>query len=487
MCLSISENRGALPGGCAVADHLNFLFINTDQQRWDTLGCYGSTAARTPNIDRLAADGVRFDRCYTANPVCMPARASWFTGRYPSHHGVWNNGVRLDPAADMIHVHLKQAGYHAALIGKIHLDNIWKRSSPHPKYGFDLLIECEGDPYCRDEYFRWLERHGLYESYMAQFKAGGHMERYVRDIPLEFHMNTWIADHVEWYFQERCSDGRPFFLSVGFFDPHHPFDPVEPYASMFDPADMPQPVSGDEEEAMTPYARERRKACERVCGNPARIAATVAAYHAKVAHVDAAVGRILVALESCGLESRTVVIFTSDHGELLGDHGMLHKGPFFFEGAIRVPMIWRLPPSFQARGVHDGFVSTVDVAPTVAALAGVGGPALMQGMSLFDEQGRLRDKWSRDAALTEWRGEAVNQGAGAAPYPAVRCLTTAHWKYVHYEEKDFGELYDRRADPHETQNLWGKPAYRDVVREMRERLLAFILNNEPLPAKTDIF
>ena len=126
--------------GRIAVDRLNFVFINTDQQRYDTLGCNGSRTAKTPNIDRLAEEGVRFERCYTTNPVCMPARASYFTGQYPSHHGVWQNGVPLNPQTDMLHHWLKDVGYHTALIGKIHLDNVWKRTRKHPAYGFDLLI-----------------------------------------------------------------------------------------------------------------------------------------------------------------------------------------------------------------------------------------------------------------------------------------------------------------------------------------------------------
>ena len=348
-------------------------------------------------------------------------------------------------------------------------------------------MECEGDPYCKDDYFRWLEEHGLYEAYMAQFKAGGHIDRYVRDIPHDFHMNTWIADHATKYFQARKADRKPFFLSVGFFDPHHPFDPIEPYASAFDAAQMPSPIGGDDETAMTPYALERRKSYGRVCGDPARIGATIAAYHAKVACVDSAVGRILRELEACGLADVTAVIFTSDHGELLGDHGMLHKGPFFYEGAIRVPLIWRFPKAWNVRGIDAGFASSVDLSPTIAALAGIEAPRLAQGRPLFDRNGGLRPLPARKAALTEWRGEAVNQGAGSPPKPAVRCLTTADWKYVHYEGKDFGELYDLRNDPLETSNLWDKAEYRSTKRELRDQLLRFILEHEPLPRKTDIF
>ena len=463
----------------------NFVFISTDQQRYDTLGCTGSPVARTPHLDRLAAEGVLFHSCYTTNPVCMPARASWFTGQYPSHHGCWQNGVPLDQQADMIQSRLKATGYHTALIGKIHLDNVWLRKEPHPPYGFELLRECEGDPYCKDEYFQWLDAQGLYEGYMAQFKKEGHKAGYTRDLPEDKHMNNWIAGHVEDYFRERAADRRPFFLSVGFFDPHHPFDPCEPYASMFRADDMPMPIFADEERAtMTPLAREKREREEAFCRDPSRIRQTIAAYHATITHVDAMVGRLMRALDATGLQDNTVVIFTSDHGELLGDHGLIHKGPFFYENSIRVPLIWRFPARLGVRGVDRDFTSHVDLAPTVARLAGVSAPHLAQGAPLFGDDLRLRCAPARDAALTEWREKRFQSDE---PFLVARCLVTCEWKYVHYLGRDFGELYDRRNDPHEFRNLWADPPHQPVVRDMQDRLLRFILESEPCPARTDIF
>lgn len=466
----------------------NILFINTDQQRYDTLGCNGSPIAKTPNIDRLAAEGIRFDACYTTNPVCMPARASWFTGQYPSHNGCWQNGVPLDPASDMIHTRLKAAGYHTALLGKIHLDNVWQRTEPHPSYGFDILRECEGDPYCKDEYFHWLDAHGLYDDYMAQFKDGGHNRGYVRRLPEEMHMNNWIADLADGYVQDRGKDGKPFFLSLGFFDPHHPFDPVEPYASLFSADDMPMPIyEAGEEAGMTPFARGRFKPDFNLSSDPEHIRGTIAAYHATVAHVDAMVGRVMQALRKAGLEQNTVVIYTSDHGEMLGDHGILHKGPIFYEPATHVPLIYRFPPALGLRGVDTAFTSHVDLAPTVAALAGAEAPSRVQGRPLFDTDLNRRPLGTPTAALTEWRERPFNS---RDPFHVARCLRTERWKYVYHETGgavQCGELYDLEQDPDEHRNLWADPAHAETVRQMRDRLLAFSIETEPTPVRTDIF
>jgi len=461
------------------SDRPNVIFISTDQQRYDTLRCYGSTVAQTPHIDRLADEGVRFDQCYTTNTVCMPARASFFTGQYPSHHGVWMNGVPLDPNSDMIQNRLSQAGYHTALIGKIHLDNIWLRTEKHPSYGFDLLIECQGDPYCKDEYFRWLDDQGLYEPYMVQFKRERHKRGYTRDLPEEKHMNNWITRHVEEYLSQQTADGQPFFLSVGFFDPHHPFDPIEPYASQFDPDAMPMPLFREGEQArMTPPAAGRVDLEHN--RDPEKIRKTIAAYHATMAHVDAMVGRIMGALEEHGLDENTIVIFTSDHGEMLGDHGLLHKGPLFYEGALRVPLIYRFPQHMNRRGVESRFVSHVDLAPTIAELAGVPGVERHQGMSLFDGDTTR----GRDAAMVEWRERPVDEDG---PYQTARCLVTDRYKFVEYVGETYGELYDLQSDPDEYENLWTDHAHRDTIAQLKERSWHFTIDSDPCPTRTDIF
>ncbi|MFW5856387.1 MAG: sulfatase [Planctomycetota bacterium] len=462
----------------------NLLFIHTDQQRYDTLGCNGSAVARTPNIDGLAAKGVRFERCITSNPVCMPARASWATGQYPSHNGCWQNGAPLPESADMIQTRLKAAGYHTGHVGKIHLDNIWQRQEPHPSYGFDVMHECEGDPYCMDEYFRWLDGQGLYAPYKEQFDREGHARGYTRDLPEEKHQNNWIAAHVEDYLDRRAEDGKPFFLSVGFFDPHHPFDPVEPYASMFSPEAMPDPIGGgDAADAMTPPARDR---VGKHGLSDAELKGAIAAYHATIAHVDAMVGRILERLDAAGLADRTVVVFTSDHGEMLGDHGVLWKGSLFYDGAIRVPLIYRLPEGMGPAGVVDtGFCSHVDLAPTLAALAGIDPPRLAQGRPLFDRDGRLRPVPAPDGALCEWRDRPFDRPDD--PFQTARCLVTDAWKLVHYDGEPYGELYNRAEDPEERVNLWDDPDHAAVKAELREELLAFLIRNEPLPTRTDLF
>jgi arylsulfatase A-like enzyme len=235
---------------------------------------------------------------------------------------------------------------------------------------------------------------------------------------------------------------------------------------------------------MTPPAREKRLREQALCRDPVKIRRTIAAYHATVSHVDAMVGRIMAAVAARGLEDRTVVVFTSDHGELLGDHGMLHKGGFFYDCSIRVPLIWRWPQRMGIRGVDTGFASHVDFAPTVAALARVAGPHLAQGRPLFAADGAVRPVPAPSAALTEWREKRFQSDD---PFYVARCLVTDDWKYVYYHGQDYGELYDLHNDPRELHNRHADPDFQPVVVKMRERLLRFIVDSEPIPARTDIF
>jgi arylsulfatase len=188
----------------------------------------------------------------------------------------------------------------------------------------------------------------------------------------------------------------------------------------------------------------------------------------------------MAALRDSGLAENTVVIFTSDHGEMLGDHGILWKGPLFYDGAVRVPLIYRFPAHIGLTGVREGFASHIDLAPTVAALTGVPGPHLAQGQPLFSAE--LEPQPTRAAALVEWREQRFQSDD---PFTVARCFVTDEWKYVHYHDRPFGELYDRKNDPNEFTNLWADRP--EVVSDMKERLLAFVIDSEPCPPRLDIF
>lgn len=301
-------------------------------------------------------------------------------------------------------------------------------------------------------------------------------------------MNNWITGHVEKYLNRRRSDQKPFFLSVGFFDPHHPFDPCEPYASMYAKEDMPMPrFSEAEEDGMPPHTREKRHNEKDFCTDPDKIRQTIAAYYATISHVDDCVGRVLQALRACGLEDNTVIIFTSDHGELLGDHGMIHKGAFFYENSVKVPLIWRFPQNHNGdigRQIDD-FVSHIDFAPTVCKLAGIKCPDNCQGRALFGEDRRYQTDNCRDYALVEWRNRHWEKTD--EEFFTAKCLVTDSWKLVCYPGREFGELYDLENDPDEFVNLWQSPEHLERKMALLEKLVAVMSDIEICPKRVDCF
>ncbi|HEU5317223.1 MAG TPA: sulfatase-like hydrolase/transferase, partial [Chloroflexota bacterium] len=365
----------------------NVVLITTDQQRWDTLGCYGNRVVRTPHLDGLAAEGVRFERAYVTNPVCTPSRATLLTGRYPSSHGAYNVGVSLPDDVPTLSGMLGAAGYDTALIGKAHFQ----------PFGADPARSVESNRGAARDPALWREWHGPYYGFwhvelsMGHGPGGteGHYGEWLRQtapevltlfpkaaalapssvpigswksaVPIEYHSTTWTADRTIAYLEARSESQPPFFLWTSFQDPHHPFCPPRPYCDMYPPEAVSLPSRGPGEldrlpphfrhayegtQDALPYARGRLSGTDPkgyVRMTEAHAREVIAHYYGMVSLIDDAVGRILAALERLGLARDTVVVFGTDHGELLGDHGLWLKGPFLYEGLIRVPYLWRYP------------------------------------------------------------------------------------------------------------------------------------------------
>ena len=494
------------------------LLILTDQQRQDSIGAYrgpnGGFRPRTPALDRLASQGTRFERCYGTNPFCCPSRASILTGLYPRTHGVWDNGVQFDDVRPTTLGDLLQPqGYRTGCVGKLHL-NAWFRQ--HPPSGYQEsqdywqqhpeMRDWRG-PYCGFQevdltigHVHYSTNGGHYASWLEEtFPEGaalltreraladhGYVETWHNAIPEAFHYNPWIADRtiamIDRFAGQGETDGAPFFIQCSFPDPHHPFSACEPYASTFSPDEMPDPIpaSIDELARMPPLYRRaylgedrefaRNRPFQRdVAGAPLR--EMMAQMHGMVAHVDRSVGRVIEHLESRGLLDETLAIFTTDHGELLGDHGFLLKGPFFYQGLLNLPLIVRcpgVPPS-----VSRDLVSHTDLVPTALDCLGFAVPDYLPGFSL---RGHLegRPAQVRDAALTEYRPTGQN----------IKVLHTRDWKYVYYHGHPNGELFHLADDPHEHHNLHDDPAYVAQRRRLHDRLLDELVGTESSwPAK----
>ncbi|HEO70814.1 MAG TPA: hypothetical protein ENN80_06075, partial [Candidatus Hydrogenedentes bacterium] len=341
----------------------NILLLHADQQRQDSLGCYGNAVAQTPYLDALAAQGARFNHHYASNPVCMPSRASLLTGRHLPAHGVIDNGIPLDAREATLAQALACAGYATFAAGKLHLTpyqseaargygesfGAWDAGAfdgwDGPYYGFEavrlVLGHGEGavNP-TRGHYGRWLaERHP--EVFDCIGPEGAPEPKfpgvYRSQLPPEVHWSTYVADRVIARL-EQIDRARPFFVFAGFSDPHHPFVAPETYAARLEDADFPAPHADPEEHAGRPELY-RRLFTENVFAKDGGASPVPEGEHfrcivqhtyAMVALIDACVGRILDALDRLGLADDTVVCFTSDHGDLLGDHGLLYKGQLPF-------------------------------------------------------------------------------------------------------------------------------------------------------------
>ena len=474
-------------------DRPNFLFITTDQQRWDALGCAGQAPIETPHLDRLAASGMRFTRAYPSNPICMPARATWITGRSQRGHHVFEHEVNLNEAIPVIGDALDDAGYRTALIGKAHFktqaleDDLVPGNGAAwhgPYYGFRHVDLYSGHGRPHGHWRRWLAEHHpegleLWRPENARTPPTGAFQCWTSALPAEWHHTRWTVDRATDWLADNHRD--PFFLWVSFADPHHPFCPPEPYASRYDPDSLPDPIPppADYSDRPAPYRwlaeRERfyRGSLDVADAGHGRHAREMKArYYAMVTFVDEQVGRLLDELERLGVAENTHVIFTSDHGEGLMDHGVFGKPPLAWEEILRVPMIWR-HPTIEEGTTCEGVMTHLDLVPTILDLAGAEALPGMEGRSLRSTlAGDERNH--RDAVLVERIALAHGSGDPAIRY---KMLITNRWKLVHYGTTD-GELYDMASDPDQQRNLWEAPAYAARRQELTERLLAELINSE---------
>ena len=482
----------------------NILVIMTDQQKAGASHLYGNTFCETPSMARLAEEGVLFEHAFTPHPLCVPARVSLWTGQYPHSHGARRNETWMPAGAVHGFQIWKKAGYHTGLIGKNHcfdrpqdlaLFDTWCEISHG---GLPRDVETRGMPW-----FRPVEAvhaaHALRRTMTPQNPRFGYA---VSDLPLEDTSTGLIAGQTT-RFLERHRD-EPFALWVSFPDPHEPWVAPAQYADVFPPEriDLP-PWRKDEFDERAP---ERNRVLYRMLGvtddDIADVYGLLAAYYGMLRFIDDGLGQIVNALRELGLRENTVVVFCSDHGDFMGEHGMQCKGGVFYDCLTRVPLIVSWPGQVPAGVVDDSMVSLVDVVPTLLALQGLEVPRSMHGRGLPTVTGAL----PRDAVFSEY-------GAGGPPFRLAdleelpgpygrktliqtlrwreaegrrKMVRTRAWKYVHDAMGDRDELYDLERDPWELENVAGDPANGDVVAEMRLRLLDWSITTEdarpvPLP------
>ena len=455
------------------AERPNVLLVMCDDLSCG-LGCYADPGAITPHIDRLAARGVRFDKAYCQYPLCNPSRASMLTGRRPAHTKVWNNDVHfrdVDPAIVTLPQAFRQAGWRTERIGKLY------------HYGVPKQIGTNGldDPPSWDEVFNPRGRDVADQKRIFSLVPGsfGGVVSWLAADGTDAEQTDGIgAARAVARLEEFAKADGPFFLAVGFYRPHTPYVAPQPWFAAH-PRDAIEPprVPADHDAGVPAAALNTRQPEQaRLVGDLAREA--IQAYRASVSFVDAQVGIVLDALERLGLDDRTLVVFASDHGYHLGEHGLWQKRSLFEESA-RVPLILAGPGC--GRGlVRRVPVELIDVMPTLCAAAGLPLPAGADGRDLScwltDEAAATADRAGfGDRAITE--ADFGKEGRGTS-------LRTSRWRYTLWNGGDAGrQLYDHEADPAEMVNLADRPDHADVQRALEEQLRPFVTRREPRPAK----
>lgn len=463
----------------------NILLVLSDEQHLSSVGCYGGEPVRTPQIDRLAAEGTRFDSAYCCCSVCSPSRAALFTGRLPHHFGEITNDLTIPAETPTLAERLRGGGYRLGYAGKWHVDRATLPSShgfegaEFPGYGFPCWMfrkpvdpaEMRAKP---NHYYEYLVDNGYavptlsdpfptYQEERRQLILHGRQSG-----PVEASIPYYVGDEgarlAESLCRRRQADGQPFFLWVNFWGPHNPCYLPEPHYSMYDPASIPEPPSAGDPLTSKPRVQTLMSHYWGMNGAPwSYWQEHLARYLAYATLIDEQVGRLRAALEAAGQLENTIVVYAADHGDMMGRHQMLDKGPLMYDDTYRIPLIVRGPG--VERGVSDEFVYLHDLFPTILAAADVEVGPNAEAQSLTPLLGGAGQWQEREAVFGEFDSQIHR-------YPQRMARTRSH-KFV-YNAGDICELYDLENDPDELVNRITDPAYAAVKRDLQERLLAHL-------------
>ncbi|MBD3184682.1 sulfatase-like hydrolase/transferase [Candidatus Poribacteria bacterium] len=472
----------------------NILWICSDQQRYDTLGCYRNEFVNTPYLDQLAQNGTIFENAYTQSPVCTPSRAAFLTGRYPRTAGCRQNGADIPEDEVLITKILSDNDYFCGLSGKLHL------SACHPSVcktmerriddgysDFHWSHHGGGGWGMNNEYWQWLVDKG--HKYEFQTYKDN---KYIRlGPPEELHQTTWCAEKACDFMEARSRDGKPWLFSVNMFDPHHIFDApieyLERYLKILD--DIPLPNYKEDELENKPwwqkydhegaYGQKAGYSYAEMSEKDHRL--VKASYWAMCDLIDHQVGRMLKTLEDTGQIDNTIIIFTSDHGEMLGDHGIYLKGPFFYEPAVHIPLIISWPGHIKPQR-SKALVELMDMSQTLLDAIELPHHPGMQGKSLWPMlDGKENADYHKDSVYCEYYNAMPWHQNPTAQATMVR---NERYKIVAAHGLDEGELYDLKEDPGENKNLWNNPEYIQIKVNMLKLLcdrMAWTV--DPLPLR----
>jgi len=490
----------------------NILLITSDQQHWNTIGAF-NPEIHTPNLDRLVREGTTFTRAYCPNPTCTPSRSSIITGKYPSQHGAWTLGTKLPETEHTVGEDFKRAEYKTALVGKAHFQplhdteeypsleayptlhdlDFW-RNFNEPFYGFDhieLARNHTNETHVGQHYALWLEEQGV-KNWRDYFRAPiGKMSKedaHKWPIPEELHYDTWIAERTNKLLEQYKNKEDKFFLWASFLDPHDPYLVPEPWDTMYNPDDLkiPRLVKGEHEKNpphfkltqeehpdITPY-QESGKYIHGIHSHrkdEETIKKDWAVYYGMISLMDKYIGKILDKLEELDLVDNTIVVFTTDHGDVCGHHGLTTKGPFHYEDLLKVPFIVRYPGKVPADKVNTAMQSLVDLAPTFLSLSGLSIPRTMTGK---DQSSVWLGKKEavRDHIICENRHEPTTIH--------VKTYVNERYKITVYYNQSYGEIFDLKEDPDEMNNLWNDERFTTLKKDLLLQLIWGEMEKEPM-------
>ncbi len=435
----------------------NVLVIHTDQHHIGCMGAYGNTQIKTPNLDALAADSVRYNNSFCSFPVCTPSRYSLLSGLYVREHGGSSNHCTLSDDIPTFATLLRDAGYHTKAVGKMHF------APTYLDVGFSEmeLSEQDGPGRWDDDYHRYLLLHGLidYNDMQDQrseyrdlapdeyWEKSGALES---NLPEKYHSTTWIGDRAVASIDKWSSD-QPELLMVGFIKPHHPFDPPAPWTDMYNPDEL-ELLPGWTDACLADDFVFHKGYFPHDKLTEATLRQVMAFYYASISQIDRQVGLIIDKLKEKGLYEQTMIVFTSDHGDYMGFHHMLLKGNHLYEPLAKVPLLIKFPEELSAGTVDDRLVNNIDIAPTILRQNGLAVPFRMKGFDLSETQ------TGHETIFSEGRPDCRIVMARNRRYKLIRSFEE--------NSKSVNLFFDLEKDPLEMDNRINDPAYAAEIAKL---------------------